>query len=601
MIDTSTNSVIRTITSTPFGSIGCPEGIAVTPDGTRIYLNTQCAAPPGRSGHDPIFAIDTETDTVTTGFDTIPNVGTGLGVNPNGNQIWASGGDACSSTAYDRVGCDETRKNPVHVINPATNTVIARFFLGVGWWYGFHSFSPDGRFAYYAGDSGLVVVDTTTFNVVRTLGISTTGSVAFTADGALAYTTIPSLNAVAVIDPATYTLVAAIPVGITPTAIAITTFEGDENKVIPEMASAQAGGATWITVSSPFRGDANGNSYTVYEYSTSGSGPWTRVCGDGAAGESAWRHCAFGDLTPNRDYFVRVTFADPDGIVGTNPQILGPVRTPATAVAAVTVGTASASVQDKHILVSVPISQDSNLNSRLQSVEIGTSISGPWTQKCGPYATFNPKLCRLAGLTQNTDYWVRATITDPDGVNGPNPQIIGPVRYTGLTNLALGKPITADPGWGCCPDPRELVDGRIQNPDWTYGFAWAGGTCRWGGGSPGWKQATIDLGSPQPVGRVDWWSYSPEHPTTWKVSVSTDGSTYAEVFSATELRCRTETQQFYPGAYWVSPACGFSAKFGPVTARYVRYSFDDRTTYFIPSLGCTTHVWATELEVYSAP
>jgi len=360
---------------------------------------------------------------------------------------------------------------------------------------------------------------------------------------------------------------------------------------IPAAASARAGSSTWITVLSPFGGDTNGNSYTIYEYSLSASGPWTRSCGNGTPGESTWRQCPLRNLTPDTGYYVKVTFIDPDGVIGTNPQILGPIRTPASSAIAVMVEAATVTVQDTYILVSVPIREDSNRNSQLQSVEVAPSSSGPWTQKCGPIVNFAPKLCRIHGLTRDTDYWVRATVSDPDGVNGPNPQLIGPIHYTGLTNLALGKVLTADPGWGCCPDRNQLVDGRIQNSDWNYGFAWAGGTGGWGGSLPGWKQATIDLGNLQKVSRLDWWPQNGlSIPTTWQVLVSQNGITYTEVFTTAELRCRTITATLEVS--WVLPSCRHSTTFDEVTARYVRYRFDDRT------LLDGYHGWALEIEVF---
>jgi PKD repeat protein len=363
---------------------------------------------------------------------------------------------------------------------------------------------------------------------------------------------------------------------------------------VPEAASARAGSDTWIMVRSPFSGDINRDSYTVYEYGLSEDGPWTQGCGNGTPGESGWRQCEFRDLAPDTNYYVRVTFVDPDGVVGTNPQILGPIRTRASSVNVVTVDTATVTILDTHLLVSVPISEDSNRDSQLQDVQVAPSDSGPWTQKCGPYPpnyAYAPKLCRIHGLTRDTNYWVRVTVVDPDGVNGPNPQLIGPIHYTGLTNLALGKVITADPGWGCCPDPGQLVDGRIQNPDWDYGFAWTGGTGNWGGGSPGWKQATIDLGSLQQVSRVDIWLH--DHlgvPSTWQILASQDGVTYTEVFTTTEFRCRTETEGL--GISWLSPSCSHRSSFDGVTARYVRYRFDDRT------LLDDYHGWAVEIEVF---
>ncbi|HEV2991141.1 MAG TPA: hypothetical protein VG759_22065, partial [Candidatus Angelobacter sp.] len=80
------------------------------------------------------------------------------------------------------------------------------------------------------------------------------------------------------------------------------------NQVVPGQASAEAIGATWLAIRSPYAGDANHNSYTVYEFSTSSNGPWSQVCGNGTPGDSYWRRCAFVGLTPASSYFVRVTF-----------------------------------------------------------------------------------------------------------------------------------------------------------------------------------------------------------------------------------------------------------------------------------------------------
>lgn len=363
--------------------------------------------------------------------------------------------------------------------------------------------------------------------------------------------------------------------------------------VIPALVSAEAGSSSWMTVVGPFDGDDNANSYTIFEYSYSEDGPWTMVCGNGVPGESGWRVCTAGNLAPDADYFVRVTFVDPDGVIGPNPQIIGPVRTNAISNAPVLVGPAVVSVEETYIFVSVPVGDDYNMNSLLYSVEVSTTNAGPWEVKCGPYSTFNPKICRIHSLIQDTDYWVRLTVTDPDGVYGASQQVIGPITYTGLTNLALNQGITADSGWGCCANPYELINGRIQNPYSSYGFAWTGGTSRHAGGFPGYKQATIDLGSIQEVNRVDIWLHNPtSYPTDWQILVSDDGITFNEVFATTEPRCRTETLKLYTG--WWIPSCSHSASFSSVEARYVRYIFDDSTLFD------GMHGMAVEIEVFSA-
>ena len=354
----------------------------------------------------------------------------------------------------------------------------------------------------------------------------------------------------------------------------------------------ETGSGTWLTVHSPFSGDSNMNGYTVYEFGVSPQGPWTPVCGSGTPGESEWRQCLIPDLTPEASYYVRTTFHDPDGVAGSNLQVSGAIWMPDDVATAVTVHTATVTVEDTHLLVSLPVTGDSDRDSLLQSVEIAPSSHGPWTQRCGPAASFAPKLCRIHGLIQGSEYWLRITVSDPDGVGGSNPQLLGPVHYTGLTDLAAGRAVTADPGWGCCPDSAQLVDGRIQYPNWNYGFAWAGGLDQWGGGVPGWKAATVDLGSLKQVGRVDWWPHdSGSIPTTWQIEVSTDGITYTPVFATSEFRCRTETGRLRGG--WDFPACYHSARFRQVTARYVRYGFDDRT--ILEGL----HGWSVELEVFA--
>ena len=106
----------------------------------------------------------------------------------------------------------------------------------------------------------------------------------------------------------------------------------------------------------------NQNSYTAYEYSRTQTGPWTPVCGNGTAGASAWRHCTIDNLAPDTDYWVRVTFVDPDGVNGIpSPQVVGRVRTEMTARTAVVVQSATVTVQETYLLVAVPISEDANM------------------------------------------------------------------------------------------------------------------------------------------------------------------------------------------------------------------------------------------------
>jgi hypothetical protein len=359
-------------------------------------------------------------------------------------------------------------------------------------------------------------------------------------------------------------------------------------------ASATAPSSTWLAFEVPFTGDADRDGWTVVELGLTPGGPFnlgTRKI----PGPPDWRADSFRGLTPDTDYYLRVTWVDPDGVSGANPQVVGPIRTLASAPNAVTLGTATATVGDTEIAVSVPISADANANS-YGTVAIATAPGGPWTERCGnpsaPRLPFHPKRCRLRSLTPGTDYWVRIDITDADGIAGADPQVLGPITYTGRRNVAVGRPISADPGWGCCPNPGQLLDRRIQYQNWYYGFAWRGGTSGWGGGPPGWKHATIDLGAPTTFDRVEVWLHDNNSPpTTWKVEASPDGASWTEVFSTTEPQCRGATEQ-PEGTSWGYPACSQQADFAPATARYVRYRFDDTTLFG------GLHGWAAELEVF---
>src|SRR4029078_8551339 len=82
------------------------------------------------------------------------------------------------------------------------------------------------RRAYVANEctNAVTVIDTATNSVIATIPIGTIpASVAITPDGTRAYVTlpIPGINAIAVIDTATNTVIATIPVGFEPQNIAI--------------------------------------------------------------------------------------------------------------------------------------------------------------------------------------------------------------------------------------------------------------------------------------------------------------------------------------------------------------------------------------------
>jgi YVTN family beta-propeller protein len=138
VIDTATNNVTATVPVEDW-----PKGIAVSPDGKKVYVTNE-----GRSNNNNISVIDTATNTVTA---TVPagNGPWGIAVSPGGTKIYAA----------------NHYSNNVSVIDTATNTVTAT--VPVGSDPSGIAVSPDGTKAYVAnwGSGTVSVIDTRTNKV----------------------------------------------------------------------------------------------------------------------------------------------------------------------------------------------------------------------------------------------------------------------------------------------------------------------------------------------------------------------------------------------------------------------------------------------------
>ena len=204
VIDTEKNKVTATIV----GSFVSPYGVAVSPNGRKVYITNSLTS----VGNSNVSVIDTEKNKVIA---TIP-VGSepgGVAVSPDGSKAFVA--NANSAT--------------VSVIDTATNTVTATIPVGAGP-YGLAA-TPDGSKVYVTitllnstGPRGNVsVIDTATNMVIATIlvGSFPTG-VAVIPDGRKVYIANQSSANVSVIDTATDTLTATIPVGSVPTGVAVT-------------------------------------------------------------------------------------------------------------------------------------------------------------------------------------------------------------------------------------------------------------------------------------------------------------------------------------------------------------------------------------------
>src|SRR5207237_6126611 len=103
-----------------------------------------------------------------------------------------------------------------------TNTNVAT--INVGGQPGGLAFSPDGTRLYvasaYAMTGGVSVIDPCTNTVLALIPVPYAQGVAVTPDGAQVYVTQPNMSRVAVIDTAAKTVVASLPIGWIPMAVA---------------------------------------------------------------------------------------------------------------------------------------------------------------------------------------------------------------------------------------------------------------------------------------------------------------------------------------------------------------------------------------------
>lgn len=187
---------------------------------------------------------------------------------------------------------------------------------------------------------------------------------------------------------------------------------------------------TQIRLSAPFNKDTpTANNTVTFDRATTIGGPWTTVCSNVATGNP--RTCTASALTAGTTYYFRLTFTDPDGVEGQNPQIVGPLTTPSSCVsAATTAGTASARLSScRQITVTAPFTGDGDADGSTK-VEINTANTWPGTTACNAVTGVSPRQCLVTGLSPSTQYYVRVTTADPDGVAGTNPQVIGPLTTT---------------------------------------------------------------------------------------------------------------------------------------------------------------------------
>jgi len=196
VINTQTNTVVESI---PVGSQ--PQGVAVSPDGSRVYVTDQESS--------MVSVINTSTNAVIANIN-VDSSPAGIVVSLDGSKIYVT------SSVF----------NNVDVISTVTNTILAK--IPVGGLPNGIIISPDGSKVYvangYTSDISVINTATNTVEINFSVGSGPT-NLAITPDGKFIYVSnsgeYTAGNTVSVVSTATYQIVSTITVGFGPGGIAV--------------------------------------------------------------------------------------------------------------------------------------------------------------------------------------------------------------------------------------------------------------------------------------------------------------------------------------------------------------------------------------------
>ena len=202
VIDTATKTV-KTGTGYPISVGSDPYGVAVTPNGNKVYVVNNSGG-----GAGTVSVIDTGAHTVSTTV----NVGTdaiGVAVTPDSTKAYVT----------------NFHDNTVSVIDTSHDTV-SKTLGGLSGPVGV-AVNPNGKYAYAANYSGgsISVIDTSNDTVSTTISgsnLSAPHGLAFTANGSYAYVTDEGSNYVTVIDAVAHSIYTSIYIGHSTDAVATT-------------------------------------------------------------------------------------------------------------------------------------------------------------------------------------------------------------------------------------------------------------------------------------------------------------------------------------------------------------------------------------------
>jgi DNA-binding beta-propeller fold protein YncE len=137
--------------------VNCPEGLAMAPEGDLLYVESQCGF-----ADDPLFVVDTRTNTVHHSFPGFAVGTTALGMLPNGDKLYIGTGEP------ERTRVLITATGDIKPLGrPGDPGAYARHFAA----------TPDGKYVLGVGGSRyMLVINAVTDEVVRVKDLGSPGT-----------------------------------------------------------------------------------------------------------------------------------------------------------------------------------------------------------------------------------------------------------------------------------------------------------------------------------------------------------------------------------------------------------------------------------------
>ncbi len=174
-----------------------------------------------------------------------------------------------------------------------------------------------------------------------------------------------------------------------------------------------------ISITAKYDGDTDSDGHATLSYKLKAESIWEP---DTTMEKEPFEYkCTIRNLLPDSIYDIKVTYFDPGGVVGENPKYLYNISLPH--IKMITDIITAEILASNMIKVIALYTGDANQNGSA-TLEHKQTIDTSWINDGNMPRADSSFQRTIFGLTHDTDYDVRVTYQDPDGVEGDNPQSI---------------------------------------------------------------------------------------------------------------------------------------------------------------------------------